>query len=183
MIYGWCVWISGLPGSGKSVISEYLSKKLEKKQITFQLLSSDLLRSVLTPKPTYSSEERHRVYSTLVFITRLLVQNNVNVILDATGSLKQYRNDARNKLPKFIEVYLDCPLKICIQRENTRKKTYGAPKNIYKEAFNGTSTSVPGLNHPFELSSNPELVINTVQNNPNEAAKIIAKFIFSRYYS
>lgn len=182
MMYGWCVWISGLPGSGKSVISEYLSKKLEKKQIHLQLLSSDSLRSVLTPKPTYSSKERHIVYSTLVFITRLLVQNNVNVILDATGSLKHYRNDARNKLPKFIEVYLECPLKICIHRENMRKKTYGAPKNIYKKTFNGTSINVPRLNHPFELSSNPELIINTVQNNLAEAAKIIADFIFSRYY-
>jgi len=53
---GWCVWITGLPGSGKSVVSEALLKLLSKKGIHVQLLSSDVLRKVLTPNPTYSLE-------------------------------------------------------------------------------------------------------------------------------
>ncbi|MCK4313884.1 adenylyl-sulfate kinase, partial [Candidatus Bathyarchaeota archaeon] len=64
----WCVWITGLPGSGKSVISHALLDLLRQKGIQAQLLSSDALRKILTPKPAYSLEERNIVYATLVYI-------------------------------------------------------------------------------------------------------------------
>ena len=63
---GWCVWITGLPGSGKSAVSEALLKLLNERGVEAQILSSDSLRKVLTPNPSYSLEERDRVYSTLV---------------------------------------------------------------------------------------------------------------------
>jgi adenylylsulfate kinase len=67
---GWCVWITGLPGSGKSTVAEALIRILLQKGIRAQLLSSDELRKVLTPKPTYSLEERDIVYATLVYIAK-----------------------------------------------------------------------------------------------------------------
>jgi len=62
---GWCVWVTGLLGSGKSVVSQALHKLFKQKGIHTQLLSSDALRKILTPKPTYSLEERDTVYQTL----------------------------------------------------------------------------------------------------------------------
>ncbi|MCK4633642.1 adenylyl-sulfate kinase, partial [Candidatus Bathyarchaeota archaeon] len=87
---GWCVWVTGLPGSGKSVVSQALLELLEENGIVAQLLASDALRKVLTPKPTYSLEERDIVYATLVYMAKLLTRNNVNVIIDATGNLRRY---------------------------------------------------------------------------------------------
>ncbi|NIQ04461.1 MAG: adenylyl-sulfate kinase, partial [Candidatus Korarchaeota archaeon] len=55
---GWCVWITGLPGSGKSVISRALLKLLAEKGVNAKILASDRLRGVLTPEPTYSIKER-----------------------------------------------------------------------------------------------------------------------------
>lgn len=55
---GWCVWVTGLPGSGKSVASEALLRLLDERGIRAQILSSDGLRKVLTPQPSYSLEER-----------------------------------------------------------------------------------------------------------------------------
>ncbi|MEM3722104.1 MAG: adenylyl-sulfate kinase, partial [Candidatus Bathyarchaeia archaeon] len=89
---GWCIWITGLPGSGKSTVANLLVKFLLQKGIRAQLLSSDVLRKYLTPKPTYSLEERDIVYSTLVYIAWLLTQNGVNVVIDATGNLRRYRD-------------------------------------------------------------------------------------------
>jgi adenylylsulfate kinase len=178
---GWCVWVTGLPGSGKSVVSQALHKLLKQKGIHAQLLPSDALRKVLTPKPTYSLEERNTVYATLVYIAKLLTQNNVNVIIDATGNLRRYRQNARKQIPRFIEAYLDCPLNVCIQRETKRGKTYQAPKKIYKRGLEGKAPTVPGIGQPYEQPLNPEITINTTKNTPEQAAQKILEIIPKQY--
>jgi adenylylsulfate kinase len=175
---GWCVWVTGLPGSGKSVVSQTLQKLLRQKGIHAQLLSSDALRRVLTPKPTYSLEERNTVYVTLVYVAKLLTQNNVNVIIDATGNLRCYRENARKQIPRFIEAYLECPLKVCIQRETKRGQTYQAPKKIYKRAQEGKAPTVPGIGQPYQPPLNPEITLNTTKHTPEQAAqKILQKLL------
>lgn len=178
---GWCVWITGLPGSGKSVVSEALSRLLRKKSISAQLLSSDALRKALTPKPTYSLEERDMVYATLVYVAKLLTQNGVNVVIDATGNLRKYRDDARRQIPNFVEAYLQCPLKVCIAREARRRETYKAPKQIYAKAAKGKAPTVPGVGQPYEQPLKSDITIDTTKNTPEQAAKKIVNIILARY--
>ena len=178
---GWCVWVTGLPGSGKSVVSQTLHKLLKQKGIHAQLLPSDALRKVLTPKPTYSLEERDTVYATLIYIAKLLIQNDVNVIIDATGNLRRYRENARKQIPHFIEAYMECPLNVCIRRETKRGKTYQAPKQIYKRALEGKAPTVPGVGQPYEPPLNPEITINTTKNTPEQAAQKILEAILKRF--
>jgi adenylylsulfate kinase len=175
---GWCVWITGLPGSGKSVVSRALIELLKQENVSVQLLSSDELRKTLTPKPTYSLEERDVVYSTMIYIAKLLTQNGVNVLIDATGNLRRYREDARAKIPRFVEAYLDCPMDVCMQREAERKETYHAPKQIYQKAMqNKASSTVPGVGQPYETPLNPDVVIKNYNITPEEAAKQILEVI------
>lgn len=173
MFSGWCIWITGLPGCGKSTIAEALLKKLEEKGIHAQLLSSDMLRKVVTPKPTYSQEERDIVYATIVFVAKLLTQNNVNIVIDATGNLRHYRDQARKEIPKFIEAYVQCPLEICIERETKRKDTHHAPKRIYKRAHEGKAPTVPGLGAPYEPPLHPEVTVDSSKLSPEECAQKI----------
>ena len=168
---GWCVWITGLPGSGKSVVSEVLLRLLDKEGIHAQLLSSDALRKVLTPKPTYSLEERDVVYATLVYIAKLLTQNGVNVIIDSTGNLRCYRENTRQQIPRFMEAYLECPLETCMQREANRGETRHAPKQIYSRAKEGKAPTVPGIGQPYEPPLNPEMIIDTMKLTPEQAAQ------------
>jgi len=177
----WCVWVTGLPGSGKSVVSQALHKLLKQKGIHAQLLPSDALRKVLTPKPTYSLEERDKVYQALVYIAKLLTQNNINVIIDATGNLRRYRENARKQIPNYIEAYLECPLNVCIERETKRKKTYKAPKKIYKRGLEGKAPTVPGIGQPYEPPLNPEITINTTRLTPEECAQKI-ELILKHYH-
>lgn len=158
---GWAVWITGLPGSGKSTIAEVLAKKLEAQRVSFQLLSIDMLRATLTPKPTYTKEERRTVYDTLVFVAELLTRNGVNVIMDATGNRRVYRHKARQRIKRFMEAYIKCPIEICIEREKSRKETRGAPRDIYDKGFRGRSKTVPGLGVPYEEPETPEVVVES----------------------
>lgn len=168
---GWCAWITGLPGSGKSTVAEALIKLLKKEGVRAQLLSSDALRKVVTPKPSYSLEERDAVYATLVYIADLLTQNGVNVVIDATGNLRRYRENARMRIPAFIEVYLECPLEVCKERETGRVRTHHASKRIYDRAMEGKAQTVPGVGQPYEPPSNPELAIDTTRCSPAECAR------------
>lgn len=177
---GWCVWITGLPGSGKSVVSQTLLKLLEGQGIHAQILASDALREVLTPEPTYSLEERDVVYNTLVYIAKLLTQNQVNVIIDATGNLRRYRQNAREHISPFIEAYLECPLEICIQRETQREELHQAPKQIYKKALQGEASTVPGVGQPYQTPRNPEITINTTKHTPKQTAQKILTTILNR---
>ncbi len=170
---GWCVWVTGLPGSGKSVISRTLVKMLRDLGISAQLLSSDALRKVLTPKASYSLEERDVVYDTLAYIAALLTQNGVNVVIDATANLRRYRDKARQQIPRFIEVYADCPMEVCMKREAHRRETYHAPRQIYSRALEGKTTTVPGVGQPYEPPLHPEVTVNTVQHSSEHAARKI----------
>jgi adenylylsulfate kinase len=174
MAVGWCVWITGLPGSGKSVVSRALTELLNKNGFYVQLLSSDELRKFLTPEPNYSLEERDVIYATLLYIAKLLTRNGVNVLIDATGNLRRYRDEARLQIPAFIEAYIDCPLDMCIQSKNTHNETHDAPIKIYKKAIqNKTSSTVPGVGQPYEIPLNPEVVVKNFIFTPQEAAQQI----------
>ena len=92
------------------------------------------------------------------FIAKLLNENGVNTIIDATGNKRKYRDLARATLTNFALAYTKCPLEICIERENIRKMIFGAPSEIYRKGYNGRSTTVPGLNVPFEEPLDAETV-------------------------
>jgi len=179
--HGWCVWITGLPGSGKSVVAEALIGLLEERKITAQLLSSDALRKVVTPRPTYSLEERDMVYGALVYIARLLTENRVNVVIDATGNMRRYRETARKQIPLLMEVYLKCPLKICMKREAKREITYHAPKEIYSKAKQGKTATVPGVGQPYEPPMKPEIAIDTTKCTSEECAVKTLNAILKRF--
>ncbi len=178
---GWCVWVTGLPGSGKSVVSKALLKLLKQKGIHAQLLASDALRKVLTPKPTYSLEERDTVYATLAYIAKLLTQNGVNVVIDATGNLRRYRENARKQISRFIEAYLECSLEVCMEREARRGKTFQAPKQIYARAKEGKAPTVPGIGQPYETPLNPEIIIDTTRHTPEQAAQKILSTLLTNF--
>lgn len=176
---GWCVWLTGLPGSGKSTVAKVLIDKLMNNGIKAQIVSSDELRKVVTPVPKYTEEEREVVYGAIVYIARILTKNGVNVIIDATGNRRRYREKAREEIKNFMEVYLYCPLETCIKRESRRIETFQAPKDIYKKALEGKST-VPGIGVPYEEPLNPELRIDTEKLNPDACAEKILDLIVRR---
>jgi len=148
---GFAIWITGLPASGKSTITSDLVARLEAQKIPVVVLESDFMRTILTPHATYAPEERDAFYRSLVLIGDLLVRSGVNVIFDATGNKRAYRDHARSLLPKFVEVYSACPLDVCRARD---------PKGIYRLAASGRADAVPGVQAAYEPPEHPEVTLN-----------------------
>ena len=167
----WVLWITGLPGSGKSTLALAL-KELFPDLI---ILNMDRFRAIMTPEPTYSDTERQYVYRAILCTAQILSEHGHKVIIDATGNKRQWRELAREVIKNFYEVYLRCPLSVCIKRESTRTHTHGAPKDIYKKGHSGSP--VPGLTVPYEEPLNPELIIDTEHTSQDKAIEMIVSLI------
>ena len=161
------LWITGLPGSGKSTLSAALRERYP----DFIVIRMDDLRRVVTPEPTYSESERDIVYRCLVFTARILVEHGHRVIIDATGNFRKWRELARTLIPGFREIYLKCPLDVCIRRERERPERYGAPEEVYRKG--GEGWPVPGVSAPYEEPVSPDVLIETDRVSIAEAVKAV----------
>ena len=165
---GFAVWLTGLPASGKSTLAVHLADTLRQREIRVQVLDSDELREILTPQPTYSSEERQWFYKTLVYIGSLLTRHSVNVIIAGTAHRREYREEAGRVFERFIEIYVRCPLDVCIKRDS---------KGIYKEAMAGKASSVPGVQVLYEAPDSPDIVVDTQEKSAWECVGQIMDYL------
>lgn len=153
------IWLTGLPASGKSRVAEELAK-----QIDAVVLESDALRKVFSERPTYDEKDREYFYTSVAFIGKVLVENGMNVIFDATANRRAYRDRARALIPRFFEVYVDTPLEVCRKRD---------PKGIYRSG----SANVPGVGVAYEEPLHPELVVHGDHEKPRDAARRIMELV------
>ena len=164
------VWITGLPSSGKSTITRALVFELASRGVDVAVLESDALRQVLTPNPTYSESERETFYRSMGYIGSLLVAHGVPVIFDATANRRAYRAAARSAIERFAEVYVDCPLDVCVVRD---------PKGIYRKAHSGEASTVPGVQASYEPPEHPDVVVSG-SGDAAEAARAIVRALEAR---
>jgi adenylylsulfate kinase len=163
---GFAVWITGLPASGKSTVAAALAAELGARGVDLEVLESDALRRIFTPHPRYDEAERDAFYGQAAYVGALLARHGAAVIFDATANRRAYRDRARQQIPRFLEVYVDTPLEVCMSRD---------PKGIYRDA-----TAVPGLQVPYEPPLEPDLVIRGDQEPAGNAARRIVAMLVER---
>jgi adenylylsulfate kinase len=166
------VWLTGLPASGKSTVARALAKELESRGVDFAVLESDELRKILTPNPRYHESEREDFYRQMAWTGALLARHGVAVLFDATAHRRSYREQARREIPNFLEVYVACPIEVCMARD---------PKGIYRAAATGGGEA-PGLQVPYEPPIAPEVLIHGDQDRPDHAAKQIVAALERKGY-
>jgi len=167
------VWLTGLPASGKSAIAAALRPRLEALGLRVEVLESDALRRSLTPSPTYSREERDLFYRAMAFLGGRLVAHGVTVIFDATANRREYRDLARGLIARFMEVAVECPLEVCMARDQ---------KGTYRKALAGESTTVPCLQETYEPPSQPDVLIESATTKPEVAVEEILSALRARGY-
>ena len=171
--HAFAIWVTGLPASGKSTLVASLKAQLAARAVGVAVLESDVLRHIFTPHPRYDDEERETFYRQIVYVGTLLTQHGVPVIFDATANRRRYRDQARTQIPRFLEVYVDCPLETCIARD---------PKGIYQKAREGSADTVPGPHAIYEPPESPDVVVQGDREVPELAARRIIAQLVTRGY-
>lgn len=162
------VWLTGLPGSGKSAIARELLGLLHARGIDCAHLESDVLRTQLTPFPKYDEAERDRFYASLSFLGTFLVESGQSVIFDATANRRAYRNLPRRAIARFAEVYVDTPPGVCAARD---------PKGLYVAAREGRIATLPGAQAGYEAPIAPELTVSGANGGAAESARAIVAWL------
>jgi adenylylsulfate kinase len=166
------IWLTGLPASGKSTIVAALRPQVEALGLPVEVLESDAVRRALTPTPTYSHAERDLFYRALALMGARLVAHGVTVIFDATASRRAYRDFARSVIPQFIEVAVECPLATCMERDY---------KETYQRGQRGESSTVPGLQEPYEAPLHPEVMVDTTKLSAEDAAGKVMELVKAKF--
>jgi adenylylsulfate kinase len=167
------VWVTGLPASGKSSLVTALAAALKGRGLDIAVLESDALRKVFTTNPRYDQEERDTFYRQMAYVGALLTRHGVPVIFDATANRRAYRDQARQQIPRFLEVYVECPLATCMTRD---------PKGIYRKAREGSAEAVPGLQVAYEPPEELDLIVRGDQGTPEAAAQQVVAKLFEREF-
>lgn len=171
----WVAWLTGLPGSGKSSVGREVARRLQERHMRVRVLELDEIRRVVTPVPRYTAEEREVLYRALAYMARLLYNEGVNVIIDATAHKRHFRNVARSLIPTFAEIFLRAPLPVCRARAGDRHSGY-APADVYGHAGRKGST-VPGVDERYEPPLHAELVLDTEELDVPRAADRVVRFL------
>jgi adenylylsulfate kinase len=169
---GFCLWFTGLSGSGKSTITTHLVKELRKRGSKLEVLDGDVVRENLSKGLGFSKEDRDTNIRRIAFVANLLSRNDVPVITAAISPYKDIRNEAREMMgDRFIEAYVKVSLEEAERRD---------VKGLYAKARAGEIKEFTGVSDPYEPPENPELVIETEQQSPEESARQILTYLEER---
>jgi sulfate adenylyltransferase len=167
---GFCVWLTGLSGSGKSTTAEILTEKLLEHGRRVTLLDGDVVRAYLSAGLGFDKEDRDANVRRLGFVAAEIVRHGGAAICAAVSPYRATRNEVRNMIgaDRFIEVFVDTPLEVCERRDT---------KGIYAKARRGEVKNLTGINDPYESPQKPEIVIETISSAPEQNACFILAFL------
>ena len=163
---GLAVWFTGLSSAGKSTISKAVYEKLWAKGYRVDWLDADVIRQQLNKGLGFSKEDRDENVRRIGFLAEMLARNGVIALVSAISPYRAIRNEVRQRIGNFIEVYVHAPLEVCEHRDL---------KGIYRRARAGELKGVTGIDDPYEPPLQPELECRTDRETPAEStARVIA---------
>jgi len=159
------LWMTGLPCSGKTSIA----RKLQDFVPNLAVLDGDELREWLSPKD-FSREGRNEHNRKVAHLAKLLLKHNVPVSVSLISPYFENRKSAREIIgdENFIETYVSCSLDVCEERD---------VKGMYKKARNQEIKGFTGIDDPYDVPENPELVIETENKSLDESGEQILTYL------
>jgi adenylylsulfate kinase len=167
---GCTVWLTGLSGSGKSTIAVDLEKRLLERGVRTYILDGDNIRHGLNKNLGFSPEDRTENIRRIGEVAKLFGDAGLVAL---TAFISPYRADrdqvrAIMQPGDFIEVFVDCPVEVCEQRD---------VKGLYKKARAGEIKEFTGISAPYEAPAKPELVIETSGQSVEKSALQILAYL------
>ncbi len=165
------LWMTGLPCSGKTTIA----RKLQDFVPNLAVLDGDELREWLSPKD-FSREGRNEHNRKVAHLAKLFLKHNVPVSVSLISPYFENRKSAREIIgdDNFIETYVKCSLDVCEQRD---------VKGMYKKARNKEIKGFTGIDDPYDVPKNPELIIETENKSLDESVEQILTHLKTEGYS
>jgi len=152
------VWLTGLSGSGKSTIAKEVEKRLFDRDVQTMMLDGDNVRHGLSGDLGFSPNDRKENIRRVGEAARLFFEQGNVTLCSFISPYQEDRDRIRELLPegRFVEVHVDCPLEVCKERDT---------KGLYKKAEEGEIANFTGVSAPYEEPQNPEIVVDSDQND------------------
>ena len=161
------IWLHGRPSSGKTTIAKSLSELID-----YKLLDGDDLREKIGGGLGYTREDRNKQAQRIIDYRNSLDVYLDNIILTTNSHFENNRNLFRTQISNLIEVYVNCPLEVCIERD---------VKGLYHGAQEGTIKNMPGIDELFEEPSKYDITINTSKMNVYDCVMEILNVCLKKY--
>lgn len=164
---GFVVWFTGLSGAGKSTLAARLAAELSRRGVHVETLDGDEVRTHLSKGLSFSREDRDTNVRRIGFVAKLLARSGACAITAAISPYADVRDAQRRAIPRFVEVYCECPVDVLAARD---------PKGLYQRALAGEIQHFTGVNDPYEPPTDPEVHCRTDRESTDESlAKILSK--------
>ncbi len=161
---GFVIWMTGLSGAGKTTIALELLRQLDGRNLKLERLDGDIVRQSLTADLGFSAEDRRKNIERVTFVAKLLSRNGIGCICSFISPYQAVRDYVRQNTTNFLEVFVDAPLELVIERD---------VKGLYKKALAGEIPNFTGISDPFEAPQNPDIHLHTGRETVEESARII----------
>ena len=167
------VWLTGLSGSGKSTLASALERQLFKQDYKVYLLDGDNLRGGINKDLGFSENDRKENLRRAGEISRLMVDAGLIVISAFISPYQLERQAVRAILgpERYIEIYVNCPLRICEERD---------VKGLYEKARQGIIPEFTGISSPYEIPENPTIEVRTDEESITESLEKIMDIVEPR---
>jgi len=167
--HGFTLWFTGLSGAGKSTLAAAVSAELRRCAIPVEVLDGDEVRQNLSRGLGFSREDRDINIRRIGYVAKLLTRNGVAVITAAISPYRAIRDEVRESIGAFIEVYVKASLDECIRRDT---------KGLYRRALAGEIPQFTGVSDPYEEPLAAELVIDTEREEiTDSASRVIDRLV------
>lgn len=164
---GFTIWFTGLPCCGKTTIANQVAVILKQRSYLVEQLDGDIIRQNFSSDLSFSKKDRDENIKRATFLAKMLSRNNIVVLASFVSPYRKQRRRARKEIKNFVEVYVRCPVKICMKRD---------VKGMYKKALEGKIQHFTGVNDPYEEPENPELIVDTdIESVQESVEKVLQK--------
>jgi len=167
------LWFTGLSGAGKSTLAHAVEEELHGRGCRTFVLDGDNVRHGLCGDLGFSNKDRGENIRRVGEAAKLFVEAGVITLTAFISPFRDDRNHVRNMMPHgdFLEVYCDCPLNVCEQRD---------VKGLYKRARAGEIKHFTGIDSPYEAPINPELAVPTGEQPLSSGVDRIISMLLGR---
>jgi adenylylsulfate kinase len=165
---GAVIWLTGLPGSGKSTVARAAQHQIHLAGYATVLLDGDNLRHGLCADLGFSVADRNENVRRTGEVAKLFLETGVIVFVALVSPIRAAREAVRQRLPAgdFLEVYCRCPIEVCRQRD---------PKGHYAKAENGSLRQFTGVSSPYEEPLEPNLILDTDTQSVQDSVNCLTR--------